>query len=106
MFSQNLVEGQQAPNTHLLAYGKTQGSTLKQRTNKTLTTDPFGNTCEADEVSPEVEAGGGCRNQVSTTKMGHRSMITILNIALRQQHALDYDPHLHHRFNPYYRASQ
>jgi hypothetical protein len=26
-------------------------------TNKTLTTDPFGNTCEADEVSPEVEAG-------------------------------------------------
>jgi hypothetical protein len=30
---------------------------LQQRTNKTLTTDPFGNTCEADEVSPEVEAG-------------------------------------------------
>jgi hypothetical protein len=24
---------------------------------KTLTTDPFGNTCEEDEVSPEVEAG-------------------------------------------------
>jgi hypothetical protein len=22
-----------------------------------LTTDPFGNTCEADEVSPKVEAG-------------------------------------------------
>jgi hypothetical protein len=42
---------------HLLAQGKTQGSTLQQRTNKTLTTDPFGNTCEADEVSPEVEAG-------------------------------------------------
>ena len=30
---------------------------LQQRTNKTLTTDPFGNTYEADEVSPEVEAG-------------------------------------------------
>jgi hypothetical protein len=43
---------------HLLAQGQTQGSTLQQRTNKTLTTDPFGNTCEADEVSPEVEAGG------------------------------------------------
>jgi hypothetical protein len=42
---------------HLLAQGQTQGSTLQQRTNKTLTTSPFGNTCEADEVSPEVEAG-------------------------------------------------
>jgi hypothetical protein len=30
---------------------------LRQRTNKTLTTDPFDNTYEADEVSPEVEAG-------------------------------------------------
>jgi hypothetical protein len=37
--------------------GKTQGSTLQQHTKKTLTIDPFGNTCEADEVSPEVEAG-------------------------------------------------
>jgi hypothetical protein len=26
-------------------------------TNKTLTTSPFGNTYEADEVSPEVEVG-------------------------------------------------
>jgi hypothetical protein len=42
----------------VLAQGQTQGSTLQQRTNKTLTTGPFGNTCEADEVSPEVEAGG------------------------------------------------
>jgi hypothetical protein len=41
----------------MLAQGQTQGSTLQQRTNKTLTTGPFGNTCEADEVSPEVEAG-------------------------------------------------
>jgi hypothetical protein len=41
----------------VLAQGQTQGSTLQQRTNKTLTTGPFGNTCEADEVSPEVEAG-------------------------------------------------
>jgi hypothetical protein len=41
----------------VLAQGQTQGSTLQQRTNKTLTTDPFDNTCEADEVSPEVEAG-------------------------------------------------
>jgi hypothetical protein len=41
----------------MLAQGQTQGSTLQERTNKTLTTGPFGNTCEADEVSPEVEAG-------------------------------------------------
>jgi hypothetical protein len=55
---------------HLLAQGQTQGSTLQQRTNKTLTTGPFGNTCEADEVSPEVEAGGlqdsGVYNQAGT----------------------------------------
>jgi hypothetical protein len=38
----------------LLAQGQTQGSMLQQLTNKTLTTSPFGNTCEADEVSPEV----------------------------------------------------
>ena len=47
----------------MLAQGQTQGSMLQQRTNKTLTTGPFsngpfGNTYEADEVSPEVEAGG------------------------------------------------
>jgi hypothetical protein len=29
----------------------------QERTNKSLTTGPFGNTCEAHEVSPEVEAG-------------------------------------------------
>jgi hypothetical protein len=29
----------------------------QEHTNKTLTTGPFGNTCEEDEVSPEVEAG-------------------------------------------------
>jgi hypothetical protein len=42
---------------HLLAQGQICGSTLKQRTNKTLTAGRFGNTCEADEVSHEVEAG-------------------------------------------------
>jgi hypothetical protein len=53
--------------TLLLAQGKTQGSMLQQCTNKTLTTVPFGNTCEADAVSLEV-AIGGCRTQVSTTR--------------------------------------
>jgi hypothetical protein len=42
---------------YLLPQGQTQGSMLQQRTNKTLTTGPFGNTCEADEVSTEVETG-------------------------------------------------
>jgi hypothetical protein len=49
--------GEGALSLFMLAQGQTQGSTLQQRTNKTLTTGPFGNTCEADEVSPEVEAG-------------------------------------------------
>jgi hypothetical protein len=31
---------------------------LQQRTKKTLNTIHFGNTCEADEASPEVDAGG------------------------------------------------
>jgi len=42
----------------VLAQGQIQGLTLQHRTNKTLTTGPFGNTCEADDVSPEVEVGG------------------------------------------------
>jgi hypothetical protein len=42
---------------NLLAQGNTQGSMLQQCTNKTLTTSPFGNTCEVDEISSEVEAG-------------------------------------------------
>ena len=48
----------QVPTTEpFVGTGQTQGSTLQQRTNKTLTTNPFGNTYEADEVSPKVEAG-------------------------------------------------
>jgi hypothetical protein len=41
----------------MLAQGQTQGLTLQQCTKKTLTTSPFENTYEADEVSPELEAG-------------------------------------------------
>jgi hypothetical protein len=81
----------------MLEQGQTQGSTLQQRTKKTLTIGPFGNTCEADEVSPEVEVRGGCRTQVSTTKLGHRSVITTPNIALSQPYALYYDSHSHRR---------
>jgi hypothetical protein len=51
---------------HLLAQGQTQGSTLTVH-QQALTTGPFGNTCGADAVSPEV-AIGGCRTQVSTTR--------------------------------------
>jgi hypothetical protein len=37
--------------------GVDPGFNAQEHTNKTLTTSPFDNTCEADEVSPEVEAG-------------------------------------------------
>jgi hypothetical protein len=40
-----------------LAQGQTQGSSLIAH-QQTLTTGPFGNTCEVDEVSPEVAIGG------------------------------------------------
>ena len=60
----------------LLAQGQTQVSTLQQRTNKTLTTGPFGNTYEADEVSPEVEAGVVARLQCLQPYLGHRYVIT------------------------------
>jgi len=50
----------------LLAQGHTQGSSLIVH-QQALTTGPFGNTCEADAVSPEV-AIGGCRTHVSTTR--------------------------------------
>jgi hypothetical protein len=40
-----------------LAQGQTQGSTLQQRTNKTLTIGSFEKTCEEDEVSLKVETG-------------------------------------------------
>jgi hypothetical protein len=54
----HLIHNIESPSwMEMLAQGQTQGSTLQQCTNKTLTTGPFGNTCEADEVSPEVEAG-------------------------------------------------
>jgi hypothetical protein len=66
----------QAPRAwYLLAQGQAQGSTLQQRTNKTLTTNPFGNTCEADEVSPEVEAGVVAGLQCLQPYLGHNSVI-------------------------------
>jgi hypothetical protein len=46
---------------HFLAQGKTQGSTLQHCTKETLTTGPFENTCEVNEVSPKIEEGGVAR---------------------------------------------
>jgi hypothetical protein len=40
------------PKEALLAQGQTQGSTPRAH-QQALTTGPFGNTCEADAVSPE-----------------------------------------------------
>jgi hypothetical protein len=36
--------------------GADPGFNAQEHTNKALTTGPFDNTCEEDEVSPEVEA--------------------------------------------------
>jgi hypothetical protein len=55
-----------APHRYLLGQGQTQGSTLTVH-QQALTIVPFGNTYEADAVSPEV-AIGGCRTQASTTR--------------------------------------
>jgi hypothetical protein len=49
--------GDNFPRQSLLAQGQTQVSTLQEHTKKTLTTGPFGNTYEEDEVSHEVEVG-------------------------------------------------
>jgi hypothetical protein len=78
----------------MLAQGQTQGSTLQERTNKTLTTGPFGNTCEADEVSPEVEAGVVAETQVSATLAGTQICDYITYRALSIDHSSI--------FNPYY----
>ena len=37
--------------------GADPGFNAQECTNKTLTTDPFDNTCETSEVLPEVKAG-------------------------------------------------
>jgi hypothetical protein len=39
-----------------IGIGADPGFNAQEHTNKSLTIGPFGNTCEADEVSPEVEA--------------------------------------------------
>jgi hypothetical protein len=43
--------------TKTIGTGADLGFNDQERTNKTLTIVPFDNTCEADEVSPEVEVG-------------------------------------------------
>jgi len=41
----------------IVGIGAYPGFNAQEHTNKAITTDPFDNTCEADEVLPEVEAG-------------------------------------------------
>jgi len=43
--------------------GADPGFNAQECTNKTLTTGPFSNTCEEDEVSLEVEAGVVARHR-------------------------------------------
>jgi hypothetical protein len=54
------------------------GFNAQECTNKALTTSPFGNTCEADEVSPEVEEGVVVGLKCLQPWLGHRSMIILL----------------------------
>ena len=51
----------------IVGIGVDPGFNAQERTNKSLTTSPFGNTYKADAVSPKV-AMGGCRTGMSTTK--------------------------------------
>jgi hypothetical protein len=44
-------------NGGVVGIGEDPGFNAQECTNKTLITGPFGNTCEVDEVSPEVESG-------------------------------------------------
>ena len=59
----------------MLAQRQTQSSTLQQCTNKTLITGPFGNTCEADEVSPKVEEWVVVGLRCLQPYMGHKYVI-------------------------------
>ena len=44
-------------NLVIVGTGADPGFNAQELTNKSLTTVPFGKTCKAYEVSPEVEAG-------------------------------------------------
>ena len=61
--------------------GEDPGFKAKECTKKSLTTDPFGNTCEADDVSPEVEAGVVSRLRCLQPYIGHRFEIIQLTRA-------------------------
>jgi hypothetical protein len=50
---------------------------LQQHTNKTLTTGPFGNICEEDGASPEVEAGVVAGLQLLQPYPGHKYVTVI-----------------------------
>jgi hypothetical protein len=62
-FAQIFFFSSQQSQFHFLAIepfvgtGADPGFNAQERTNKALTTGPFSNTCEVDEVSPKVEVG-------------------------------------------------
>ena len=62
--------------------GANPGFIAQERTNKTLITGPFGNTCEADEVSPEVKAGVVAGLRCLQLLLGHIFVILTLDRAL------------------------
>jgi hypothetical protein len=62
--------------------GADPGFNAQERTNNTLTTGPFGNTCEADEVSPEVEGGVVAGLRCLQPYLGHKFVIILLTTHL------------------------
>jgi hypothetical protein len=56
LMSLSITAHENSNSTHV-GTGADLGFNAQEHTNKTLTTSPFGNTCEVDEVSPEVEVG-------------------------------------------------
>jgi hypothetical protein len=73
----------------LLAQGQTQGSAPRAH-QQALTTGPFGNTCEADAVSPEAVMRGlqdkdvynQREYQVDLTQEQHNIHISLINLDL------------------------
>jgi hypothetical protein len=68
--------------TIVVSTGADPGFNAQQCTNKTPTTGPFGNACEAGKFSPKVEAGGlqdaGVCNQAGTQICDNNTLQSLL----------------------------
>jgi hypothetical protein len=67
---------------HNVGTGVDLGFKAQERTKKTVATDPFGNTCKANAVSPEVELGVVARLRCLQPLLGHRYVIIFITTHL------------------------